>query len=74
VLANDISTGPGCLTSGRARLGNRVRLGTGIFMEPGLELGDDVQVASGSVILRSVPADHAVKTKIVTTTVVPRHR
>ena len=74
VLANDISTGPGCLTSGRAKLGNRVRLGTGIFLEPGLELGDDVQVASGSVILRSVPADHAVKTKIVTTTVVPRRR
>jgi pyruvate/2-oxoglutarate dehydrogenase complex dihydrolipoamide acyltransferase (E2) component len=74
VLANDISTGPGCMTSGRATLGNRVRLGTGIFMEPGLELGDDVQVASGSVILRSVPADHVVKTKIVTTTVVPRRR
>jgi acetyltransferase-like isoleucine patch superfamily enzyme len=74
VLANDISTGPGCMTSGRAKLGNRVRLGTGIFIEPGLELGDDVQVASGSIILKSVPADHAVKTKIVTTTVVPRRR
>jgi acetyltransferase-like isoleucine patch superfamily enzyme len=49
-------------------------LGTGIFIEPGVELGAGVQVASGAVIVRSVPADHAVKTKIVTTVVVPRRR
>ena len=55
-------------------VGNRVRLGTGIFIEPKLELGDDVIVASGATILRSVPADHAVKTKVVTTTTVPRRR
>jgi acetyltransferase-like isoleucine patch superfamily enzyme len=73
-LGSDISTGPGCVTSGVVTLGDRVRLGTGIFIEPGVELGDDVQVASGSVIVRSVPADHAVKTKVVTTVVVPRRR
>ena len=36
--------------------------------------GDRVQVASGSVLVRSVPADHTVKTKIVTTVVVPSRR
>ena len=37
-----------------------------------MELGDDVQVASGSVIVASVPANHAVKRRVVTTSVVPR--
>ncbi|MDQ2673955.1 MAG: bifunctional N-acetylglucosamine-1-phosphate uridyltransferase/glucosamine-1-phosphate acetyltransferase [Chloroflexota bacterium] len=71
VVGSDISTGPGCMTSGEVKLGDRVRLGAGIFVEPKLSLGDDVVVASGSIIVRSVPAGHAVKTKVVTTTVVP---
>jgi acetyltransferase-like isoleucine patch superfamily enzyme len=72
-LGSDIATGPACTTSGRVVLGNRIRLGTGIHMEPYVELGDDVQVASGSVIVTSVPAGHAVKRRVVTTAVVPRH-
>ena len=60
-LGSDISTGPACATSGLVVLGDRVRLGTGIYIEPHVELGDDVQVASGSVIVTSVPAGHAVK-------------
>jgi acetyltransferase-like isoleucine patch superfamily enzyme len=73
-LGSDISTGPGCMSSGLVRLGNQVRLGTGVFIEPHVELGDRVQVASGSVIVTSVPADHTVKTKVVTTVVVPTRR
>ena len=34
VLGTDITTGPGCMTSGLVRIGDRVRLGTGIFVEP----------------------------------------
>lgn len=71
VLGSDISTGPSCVTSSRVKLGDRCRLGTGIFIEPGVELGEEVRVASGSILVRSVPARHTVKTKIVTTTVVP---
>lgn len=71
-LGSDISTGPACITSGLVVLGDRVRLGTGIFIEPDVELGDDVQVASGSVILASVPAGHVVKRRVFTTAVVPR--
>ena len=71
-LGSDIATGPACTTSGLVVLGDRVRLGTGIHIEPHVELGDDVQVASGSVIVASVPAGHAVKRRTVTTTVVPR--
>jgi acetyltransferase-like isoleucine patch superfamily enzyme len=71
VLGNDISTGPGCMTSGEVTLEDRVRLGTGVFVEPKLVLGEGALVASGAIIVRSVPAHHAVKTKVVTTTVVP---
>ena len=71
VLGSDISTGPGVMTSGEVTIEDRVRLGTGIFVEPKLTLGEGVIVASGAVIVRSVPAGHAVKTKVVTTTVVP---
>lgn len=71
-LGSDISTGPACITSGLVTLGERVRLGTGIFIEPHVELGDDVQVASGSVIVASVPPGHVVKRRVITTAVVPR--
>jgi pyruvate/2-oxoglutarate dehydrogenase complex dihydrolipoamide acyltransferase (E2) component len=70
-LGSDISTGPACTTSGLVTLGDRVRLGTGIHLEPHVELGDDVQVASGSVIIASVSAGHIVKRRIVTTAIVP---
>jgi sugar O-acyltransferase (sialic acid O-acetyltransferase NeuD family) len=71
VLGSDISTGPGCMTSGEVTIEDQVRLGTGIFVEPKLTLGEGAVVSSGAVIVRSVPAGHAVKTKVVTTTVVP---
>jgi acetyltransferase-like isoleucine patch superfamily enzyme len=71
-LGSDISTGPACATSGLVVLGDRVRLGTGIYIEPHVELGDDVQVASGSVIVAPVPAGHVVKRRVATTAVVPR--
>jgi acetyltransferase-like isoleucine patch superfamily enzyme len=74
VLGSDISTGPGCMTSGEVTIEDRVRLGTGIFVEPKLTLGEGAVVASGAVIVRPVPAGHAVKTKVVTTTVVPIRR
>jgi acetyltransferase-like isoleucine patch superfamily enzyme len=71
-LGSDIATGPACTTSGLVVLGDRIRLGTGIHVEPHVEIGDDVQVASGSAIVASVPAGHAVKRRLVTTVVVPR--
>jgi pyruvate/2-oxoglutarate dehydrogenase complex dihydrolipoamide acyltransferase (E2) component len=73
-IGSDCSTGPGCMSSALVRLGDGVRLGTGIFIEPGVELGDGVQVSSGAVLVHSVPADHAVKTRVFTTAVVPVRR
>jgi acetyltransferase-like isoleucine patch superfamily enzyme len=74
VIGSDNATGPSCYTSGKVTIGNRVRLGIGIVMEPDVVVGDDVVVASGAVLVTSVPAEHAVKTKVVTTTVVPLRR
>jgi acetyltransferase-like isoleucine patch superfamily enzyme len=74
VIGTDIATGPGCVTSGLVRIGDRVRLGTGIFIEPRLEIGEGVQVASGAVIVSSVAPDHAVKRRVATMSVVPIRR
>jgi acetyltransferase-like isoleucine patch superfamily enzyme len=74
VLGTDIATGPGCTTSGFVRIGDRVRLGMGISIEPHLEVGDDAQVASGAVILNSVPPRHVVKRRVATMTTVPIRR
>jgi hypothetical protein len=74
ILGTDISTGPGCLTSGLVELGDRVRLGTGIFVEPHLRIGHDAQIASGSTIVSAVPDGHAVKSRVMTTVTVPRGR
>jgi acetyltransferase-like isoleucine patch superfamily enzyme len=71
VLGSEITTGPACATSGLVRIGSRVKMGMGVLIEPKVEIGDDAVVASGAVIVKSVPAAHAVKVKIVTTAVVP---
>jgi len=71
VLGSDIATGPGCMTSGLVHIGNRVRMGTGIFIEPHVEIGAGVQVASGAVITTSVPPEHAVKRRVATMATVP---
>jgi UDP-3-O-[3-hydroxymyristoyl] glucosamine N-acyltransferase len=71
VVGTDISTGPGCTTSGLVRIGDRARLGTGIFIEPDVEIGAGVQVSSGAVIVSYVPAGHAVKRRVATMTAVP---
>jgi acetyltransferase-like isoleucine patch superfamily enzyme len=71
VLASDISTGPGCMASGRVRIGNLVRMGTGIFIEPNLEIGDGVRIASGVAIMQSIPANHTVKVRTGHYAVVP---
>jgi sugar O-acyltransferase (sialic acid O-acetyltransferase NeuD family) len=73
-LGNDISTGPGVMTSGLVTIGDRCRFGTGVFVEPHVTVGAGAQIASGAVIVGSIPPDHAVKTKVVTTSVVPLRR
>lgn len=63
VLASHCTFGPGVMTSGLVEIGNRVKFGTGIFIEPKISIGDDCIIASGAVLTKSVPADSIVKTK-----------
>ena len=74
VLGNDMSTGPGCMSSGIVTFGDRIRLGTGIFFEPYIKIGDDVQISSGAIIRQSIPAAHIVKAKTGQTVMVPAKR
>jgi acetyltransferase-like isoleucine patch superfamily enzyme len=73
-LGSDISTGPGCMASGLVRIEDGVRMGTGVFIEPHVTIGAGALIASGAVLRSSVPAGHAVKTRVVTTAVVPIRR
>jgi acetyltransferase-like isoleucine patch superfamily enzyme len=43
---------------GRVTIGDRCRLGVGIFVEPHPVMGTGAQIASGAVILGSVPPVH----------------
>jgi carbonic anhydrase/acetyltransferase-like protein (isoleucine patch superfamily) len=74
VLGTDITTGPGCVTSGLVTIEDRCRFGMGVFIEPRVVVGAGSQVSSGAVIVSSVPPEHAVKTKVITTSVVPMRR
>lgn len=71
ILGSDMSTGPACVSSGIVKIGNRIRMGTGIFIEPYLEIGDDAQIASGAVIRQPLPARHVAKMRTSQTVIVP---
>lgn len=58
VLAHDASTcqGLGYAKIGRVDIGDRVFIGAGSIILPGVTIGDDVIVGAGSVVTCSVPA------------------
>jgi acetyltransferase-like isoleucine patch superfamily enzyme len=63
-LGDNILFGPACVTSGGVTINSDVRMGTGIFIEPNLEIGKGAVIGSGAIIMTSVPVDHSVKTQI----------
>ena len=52
------------VTSSRVRIGDRVRFGTGIFVEPGVEIGADAVIASGLALVQHIPEKSVVKAKV----------
>lgn len=64
VLGSHCSFGPAVVTSSRVRIGDRVRFGTGIFVEPGIEIGADSVIASGLALTQHVPERSLVKAKV----------
>jgi sugar O-acyltransferase (sialic acid O-acetyltransferase NeuD family) len=63
-IGSHCAFGPGVTLSGRVNVGSKVRFGTKIGVEPGLDIGDNVIVASGATLTRSIPADSIVKARI----------
>jgi acetyltransferase-like isoleucine patch superfamily enzyme len=51
------------MTSGGVRIGDRVKFGAGVFVEPLLSIGSDSVVATGVALTRSVPERSIVKTR-----------
>ncbi len=60
-LGRHVVMGPGCLLSGTVTVGDGTLFGSGVIVQPGLKVGARCRVASGSVILRDIPSEHAVK-------------
>jgi acetyltransferase-like isoleucine patch superfamily enzyme len=60
VIGDHCSTGPANATSGIVEIGSRVRLGTGIHVEPHWKIGDDSFIASGCLIREDIPPNSKV--------------
>lgn len=66
IWGSHITTGPNCATSGGVTVGDEVKFGTGIFIQPGITIGRESIVASGAILIRNVPERHAVKVRLQT--------
>jgi sugar O-acyltransferase (sialic acid O-acetyltransferase NeuD family) len=64
VLGSHCSFGPGVVTSSRVHVGDRVRFGTGIYIEPGITIGAESIVASGLAIWQNIPERSLLKAKL----------
>ena len=64
VWGSHITTGPNCNTSSRVKIDDCVKFGMGIFIQPGISVGENCLISSGSVITKSINSNHAVKTKL----------
>jgi sugar O-acyltransferase (sialic acid O-acetyltransferase NeuD family) len=62
-LGSHCAFGPAVAFSGRVTVGNKVRFGTLIAVEPDLDIGSEVIIASGCVLTRSVPSYSTVKAR-----------
>jgi sugar O-acyltransferase (sialic acid O-acetyltransferase NeuD family) len=62
-LGSHCTFGPGVLTSGDVKINDRVKFGTGIFIEPHLTIGANSVVSSGVVLTTNVPDNSIVKAK-----------
>ena len=63
IVGDHCTCGPCVMTSGSVKIGNCVKFGTGVFVEPLVEIGDNVLIASGSIVTNNVPSDTIVRHK-----------
>jgi acetyltransferase-like isoleucine patch superfamily enzyme len=55
------SFGPAVCTSGTVIIEDRIKFGTGIFIEPYLTIGSDCIIASGAIVTSSIPSGSILK-------------
>jgi sugar O-acyltransferase (sialic acid O-acetyltransferase NeuD family) len=63
-MGNHCSFGPGVVTSSRVVFGDQVRCGTGIFIEPKINIGAKAVIGSGCIIWQNVPEGAVLKSKL----------
>lgn len=66
VWGNHNTLGPACATSALVTVESEVKFGSGVIVQPKVTIGNRCQIASGAVIIRTIEAGHAVKTKVET--------
>lgn len=57
--------GPGVKFSGSVTVGDCTRFGAGIFVEPKIIIGSYSTVASGAILIKNVPSNTVVRTKVL---------
>jgi sugar O-acyltransferase (sialic acid O-acetyltransferase NeuD family) len=63
-LGSHCTFGPMVSTSGLVEIGDSVKFGTGIFIEPFVKVGDESVIASGAVLVAPVAPNSLVRTKM----------
>ena len=66
IIGSHCMFGPGVKFSGSVTVGDCTRFGAGIFVEPHISIGSNCAVASGAILIKNVPSDSIVRTKIST--------
>ena len=64
VVGSHCSFGPRFTASGRVEIGNRVKFGTGVCVEPFVTVGDDAMIASGTILTGHVAANTVIKAHV----------
>jgi len=64
ILGNNCTFGPGVMTSGEVQVKDNVKFGTGVFIEPGLCIGENSIISSGSIITFDIPDNSIVKKRV----------
>lgn len=63
IIGNHCTFGPRSTTSGAVRVGDRVKFGMGVLVEPYLSIGEKSIIPSGSVITSSISPNSVLKAK-----------
>lgn len=57
IVGNHVTFGPCVITSGSVTISDEIKFGTGIFIEPKINIGKNSIISSGSIIVRNILSD-----------------